>query len=876
MPTLQMDFIGREQEIAFLDGWITDETAPSIVYIHDQLEAKEKKGGIGKTWLLHRFYELQKQNQQVIPLLMDFFNVRDRNSVVIAERVVQAVKNKYPRWTAENFDRQLRDYHEAEHRQRPDMAVLRERLEDALADDLRLVQQQMIDSDTYLLLFFDTYELIEYNPITAVLRPAQSFPDNYQSNRIRFIITGRNEIDWTHPNWVGREKAILVHTLPPFDKQETAQFLKDRLDIYDFSNLSPQTLEALHQKTEGRPILLGLVTDVLNKRIRDAETLVAIDRAKFEASLVEEINNFDSPSKWVILSMAHIYHRFDAAFLDRLINWPGLSGLVPAMQYRELLEELPTLSFVRSAGSGEDFVLHDEMRRLVNQYCWEMQDRDRRIRSELSKLAVEYYSELIEQEENAEQRQSYIVEKLFHELFLDVEAGFQSFEQQFNRAIDLSLRAFARALLQELQKFASRLTEEQGQTMKLAEARVLREEENPAAALDILSSLEQDIAWANLYRSNLLYEKGICYLGLSQYSEAIACLEDALRREEANKDKARQAMLLNRLGYIHRVQGRYNEAMRYYEETLKVQRDLDDPGEYASLLNNMGNVLRLQGRLEDALRYCKMALRIRRDLFQHNKINEYDVGLSLSTLGHIYHTLREVTDEEKAYQEAFDIYSRVGDKSAIAAAYNCLGRVNIEKGDLKKAIEDFQQAIRIGSGVSLLAEIESYNQQGRVSLLKKLSEEAIAFFKQAVALSRQGGLNFQLAENLLYLAEALDKAGFSSSEEVREAKQIARHNDYNVLLARASEVQGDMYLRKQDYQSAFRQYGMACRYMALRGALEYNRALRRLNDTLLEIPSNNLPGVIDSLLSRWSELGLNKEFPQLPEICREVSRHMLL
>ena len=81
---------------------------------------------------------------------------------------------------------------------------------------------------------------------------------------------------------------------------------------------------------------------------------------------------------------------------------------------------------------------------------------------------------------------------LFHELFLDVEAGFQSFEQHFNYAIDLSSRAFARALLQELQKFEHRLSYEQRQAMKLAAARVLREEENPAAALEMLSSLEQD------------------------------------------------------------------------------------------------------------------------------------------------------------------------------------------------------------------------------------------------------------------------------------------------------------------------------------------------------------------------------------------------
>src|SRR5437588_7525262 len=176
--------------------------------------------------------------------------------------------------------------------------------------------------------------------------------------------------------------------------------------------------------------------------------------------------------------MAHIYHRFDASFLHRLINWPGLKGLVPEMQYQELVKELPTLSFVRSAGSSEDFVLHDEMRRLVNKYCWETLDQGGRLRRELSGLAVSYYTELIDHETSEEKRRSYIVEKLFHELFLDVEAGFPSFEQHFSYALHFSLRAFARALLQELQKFEHRLSYEQGLAMKLAEVRTLREEEN--------------------------------------------------------------------------------------------------------------------------------------------------------------------------------------------------------------------------------------------------------------------------------------------------------------------------------------------------------------------------------------------------------------
>src|SRR5256885_17133205 len=85
-----------------------------------------------------------------------------------------------------------------------------------------------------------------------------------------------------------------------------------------------------------------------------------------------------------------------------------------------------------------------------------------------------------------------------------------------------------------------------------------------------------------------------------------------------------------------------------------------------------------------------------------------------------------------------------------------------------------------------------------------------------------------------------------------------------------------MHWRKREYQSAFNHYREACRYMAPRGFPEFNRSLRKLNDLLLEVPVNFLPGVIDALLSYWFELGLNEKYPQFPEICKVVSRHMLL
>jgi tetratricopeptide (TPR) repeat protein len=877
MQLTNENFIGRTEEVSQFIHWLEDTSGSLIFYLHDALGDPAKKGGIGKTWLLRRFVSLFKEQAELrerfIPVVIDLFDVAGRDGVVIAERIVQALREIYPHWSPQGFEKVLRQYHETLQQKKGDAAGILNRLGDALSNDLRLLHERMVEMDRYILLLFDTFELIENNPITAVLHTSHTFPDTYNFERIRVVVAGRNELHMKHQNWIGREQDILSVALTPFSYQETLQYL----DYYDASlreDLSEEMLQALYQKAEGRPILLGLVTDVLDRSEKSLEELVAIKQASFEESLVTQINNFEDPVKWAIFCMAHVYHRFDLDFLHLIMSNPGLDRYIPQDKYQELTRTLPNLSFVRHSSSSKNFVLHDEMRRLVNKYCWEKQDPDESIRRELSKLAIRYYEQVMEREEYEETQQSYSVEILFHHLIIHKDEGFQFFEQNFQRAINLSSRAFARSLLQEVQKFRERFSPGQLRILQLDEARLLREEENYKDALVIYETLELDNEWFELHHSDLLYEKGPCYLRLGQYDQAIACFKANMEIEQSNPDQARYVTLLSRLGYAYRLQGRYTEALKFYREA---QRHQDDPLQYAELLNNIGNVYRLQGgRLEEALSSCKQALHIRRDLFKRGKISEAYIALSQNTLGHIYHTLGELDDEEKAYREAFDIYSRLGNRSAIADTHNNVGRMLVKRGKLEDAVVEFQQASRIAAGENHIAEIESCNQQGRVCLTREKYIEAKSFFERAIELSRQFNLRFQQAENLLYLAEVLDHLDLPSEEQVKEAKRIARRNDYSYLLARAGDVQGDMYFRKREYQSAFRYYRISCRYMTQRGSPEFDKEIRKLNDQLLVVPVGFLPGIIDSLLSYWYELGLDEKYPQLPRVCREVSRNIFL
>ena len=246
-------FIGREQELNTFKTWLTttDPEAPRILFLHDALEKPEKKGGVGKTWLLRQCAISARQiYPDIVTVPIDFFNTGEREGVFVADRVVDALKAAYPDWGAKTFSAVLAEYRTALKAGQENLVEVRNRLADALTTDLKELEEQLHEDRKYLLLLFDTYELIEKNPIISVLRLAQAFPDDYSFTRMGIVIAGRNPIDWEQPNWRGRELEVTSLALAPFVQEEMVAYLNTYCK--DEVPTNPVLIQALYDKTEGR------------------------------------------------------------------------------------------------------------------------------------------------------------------------------------------------------------------------------------------------------------------------------------------------------------------------------------------------------------------------------------------------------------------------------------------------------------------------------------------------------------------------------------------------------------------------------------------------------------------------------------------------
>lgn len=866
------DFIGRTTEIGLFLNWLSSHNGPWILYLHDKFEEKERKGGVGKTWLLRKFAQLAMQQTQTIVVMVDFFNVADRDGIAIAEHVIQGIQESYPEWQASSFNRSLDEYRAVINRGNIDVEDIREQLSFALTADLEKLAGRLKETNSHLLMLFDTFELIEQNPLVAAMLPSQLFPDNYHLSRTRAIIAGRNALDWNHPNWHGREHEVHSVAIVPFNLEEMTQYMNNQSVIT--LDASAEQAGKLYERTEGRPILIGLVADVLNHQITSVEELITIPIDEFTAHLISRVDDLENPVNWVILFMAHAYHRFNIDLLNAILSQFSLADLAQGIQGDEWLETLLKLSFVRRPGSGNDFVLHDEMAHLVTQYWWDTQDLDWRYRHDVSRGTINYYQQQIAQEQNEQIRQVHMVEMLYHMLVLDVSDGLRYFEQQFNRAIDIWRTAFARSLLQETQKFIGNMSSTQISDLLLAEAKLLRKEEEPAAALALHQKMEVDTEpeWLIAHRAELLYEQGYCYLQMSRLTEAIVFFEQCMALETSRNNEEHLAEILHLLGLIYRRQGKLQTAIHFYENSLAIHQKLGNVRTQADVLTNIANLYRLQGKTEEALRRCKIALYVRKDLFQQNKTSEIAVGLSTSTMGIIYLDIDDLVSAENAFREAREIFTRSGYKKGSAAISNRLGQIEMARGNLSQAMEWLKRGYTASLGIDKEAQINSLNRQGQVLILQDKPQNSLPFFREAIELAREVHDYYQLAETLFHFATALEHLGKleESQQTLKGAEDIAQRYNYNLLLGMVEELRGDYFYQAGNYRHAFEHYGAYCYYTTLYNLTKYNKALLKLVDRLLTTPKNEISVITTVLTEYWSLQELDITYPELVSICKDT------
>lgn len=743
-PTVEI--VGRQDEIRDLRDCLHDRGARHFRYYW-------ARGGLGKTRLLQ---EVQRLVTEAGPGfytsgIIDLYHT-DLHSTSDIERAIVDGLAPLP-GLGEPEPKYFYHYR----RQRHKFALLRERgadpqileeqrseLSQAFVNDCR---DMAVDAKK-IVLCFDTIELLQYE--TSIVEEIAELEEMdarvkpwllqnlSQLGNVLVVFAGRPKEPLPGEQTNPQERLIadlraafgkdfLEQPLEALDETGTEEFIAV-LDI------DPEVREALqplipvvHLLTEGRPIMLHLIVDLLQGLaeqpreildmfeecrglvgVSEGDVRLQVARQDIEVRLLKGVFNAGGIVCFCLARIATMPKGVDVEILEQTLG-------LPKAEAQDLLDQLASLSFIKRyeppAGAervhGERTFLHDEMYRLLTKRDV-IPNLPYNERQMARMLSDGYYADRIEELERElgesppeeriplrERMQKLQVEQLYYLLVWNPLRGYERYKQLSTRAnvrrsVGFSMRlldeflrlwnvperrqAFAdaglsyeRVIRDSAQMWVERLHTwgQHTRTVDLGNQIRARFED-----LCIRSDQDQDIV-GNIY-ALWLQSLGV----LSTYDEdaviqALELLEQLPLPEECTPDQAlARARLANAVGYHHQLGGMLARATREFSESLSAYRRTEGyREEYTRVLNNLAYAHAQQGQFRQARTLGHEALRTSEELG-----HDYDIGLTLSTLGGIAMLRGNYGQAMEYAEEALEAFRRVGDPHGLVMAYTTLAK----------------------------------------------------------------------------------------------------------------------------------------------------------------------------------------------------------
>lgn len=713
------------------------------------------------------------------------------------------------------------------------------------AHELNAVNRAFIDAfntvsaEKRIVLFMDT---------TDSLYPEQDVWSSMlyivpQLENCAFFIGGRNARSVGIALEQAGARHVVIHPLPLLSLEASRAYLKQKQAMLQL-RMDPVLAENLVRMADGKPILIDLAVEWRSREIpldwlveADPEQLVAQKEAyrqEFERQLVQHIAKTQRPIDWLLLVLAHIYP-VNEAFLRRLL-------VESPSDTRELFEQAKEYVFVKLLPDGR-ISLHDEMRRMMNEYVWPQVDPEGVLRRRYSEVAAEYLEQeaerLDEQIDQLEltfdlQEKTPAIQQRLTELerrFWSVQTdrvryaldsswtkGIHDFQQVFDKA-PLDVRDILLELVESHREEARRRGMYHGEMRYAYEIRLVKQylrKLRLGEALDLMQVLEEEYEEPS-YQIDILSRFANYNMQRGHYWEAAEQLEQALEiiRDQGDPEMRQwEGRLLNTLGMVNRRMGRLDKASEHYQQARAAYQEAEvgDRNQLASILNNIGYIQSLQGKYESALRYCEHALRIRQQL----DVNQA-VGASYATLGEVHRNWGHYVTAIDYYNEALRIFEPQEDRTWLArlysyrgAVYRLLDRLDLAEADLEHSISFNVQTEKPWQ----------YHVLGCVVWNKGDLDQALDLFQESMELAQEVHDIRTQVNNLVGVAEVSYAIGLEEGlsdaiyarvlEQAEKLEALSEEGyDFPHHYGRMQRVLADVIFDRGEYERALEIYARA-------------------------------------------------------------------
>jgi putative nucleotidyltransferase with HDIG domain len=236
---------------------------------------------------------------------------------------------------------------------------------------------------------------------------------------------------------------------------------------------------------------------------------------------------------------------------------------------------------------------------------------------------------------------------------------------------------------------------------------------------------------------------------------ALECLEASLAMCTAGGDESGAGHSLNNAGIVHFQLGQLDHATRLFTEAFEHARRAGDTRLRAYATMHLGMVANVRGDLQLALSHY------------HRSLADYraaglvsNVGATLNNMGMLHVDLGQWALAEKAYAEATDILTAIGDLDSLALLFVNVAEMWIGRGDTDRAREACDRAMEVCRRTAHASGIgEAHKVYGVVAREQGAFAESEKHLEHALEIAETRGDLLLLAETAREQAELFRRQG---------------------------------------------------------------------------------------------------------------------
>lgn len=301
------------------------------------------------------------------------------------------------------------------------------------------------------------------------------------------------------------------------------------------------------------------------------------------------------------------------------------------------------------------------------------------------------------------------------------------------------------------------------------------------------------------------HKKGDHAVALEHYNK---CLEIA----KTTGDLRKVGTVYNNIGNVYGDRLQNDKCKEYYDKALSIFEKLGDKQGISVILGNTGAIYHSIGDVEKALEYYERSLRMAEAIGDQRMVSG-----DLGNLGATYFSLGDYRRSIEMFERALKIYERMGDQDGQTWAFASIGTSLHCLGEMAKGLDYLNKSIEIAKKIDDQWKLCGA-EMGLADLFRDKNEPAKAndHYRTVNDLAKSLDTADYIIDSYSGMAETFADRGMLADalEHSKKAEQLSRESGLNVELASALRVQGRVLalLGKRDeagkkFEESFGIYG---------------------------------------------------------------------